>query len=187
MVLLAIIAKAISTALVVALASRLAEFAGPFWGGLIASLPVSAGPAYVFLAMQHDSAFVAASALSSLAANAATALFLISYALIARRLPLWRALGVSLAAWLLASLVIRPIPWTSATAMALNLVVFGSGLLVLRNLAAAPAAASIPPARRWFDLPLRRRRLRSSSPPCSPPAPHSVRRRLAPRRYFLSA
>lgn len=44
--------RALTTALLVLSASVAAEMAGPFWGALIASLPVSAGPAYVFLAMQ---------------------------------------------------------------------------------------------------------------------------------------
>src|SRR5580700_12249780 len=29
----------------------------PFWGGLIVSLPIGAGPAYAMLALQHDAAF----------------------------------------------------------------------------------------------------------------------------------
>lgn len=45
--------RALTTGLLVVCASTVAEALGPFWGALIASLPVSAGPAYVFLAMQH--------------------------------------------------------------------------------------------------------------------------------------
>src|SRR6476469_6707795 len=93
--------RALTTALLVLGASVAAEMAGPFWGALIASLPVSAGPAYVFLAMQHDPGFVAASALSSCAANAATGLFLIVYGLLAVRLAPWRGLGIAVGVWLL--------------------------------------------------------------------------------------
>ena len=42
---LPILSQAVLIALVVVLASALAETSGPFWGALIASLPVSAGPA----------------------------------------------------------------------------------------------------------------------------------------------
>src|SRR5215470_1720523 len=78
--------RALATGLLVASASAVAEAFGPFWGALIASLPVSAGPAYVFLAMQHGAEFVAASALSSFAANAATGLFLIVYGVLGGRM-----------------------------------------------------------------------------------------------------
>ena len=76
--------KALATALIVVCASAFAEVLGPFWGALIITLPVSAGPAYVFLAVRNGVDFVAASALSSVAANAATGLFLITYGLLGR-------------------------------------------------------------------------------------------------------
>ncbi|HET6309001.1 MAG TPA: hypothetical protein VFG12_17555, partial [Rhodopila sp.] len=164
---LPVLAKAVSTALVVVIASSLAEALGPFWGGLIASLPVSTGPAYVFLAMQHDAAFVAASALSSCATNAATGLFLVVYAKAAGRRPPWVSLGTALATWLAASLVIRQATWTPATVVALNLVVYGAGFLLLssrrinhpadRRTSAtqdAPQTPS-PTRRRWSDIPTR--------------------------------
>jgi hypothetical protein len=75
---LPLVAKALATALIVVSASVAAEALGPVWGAIIASLPVSAGPAYVFLAMQHGPDFVATSTLNSAAANAATGLFLIT-------------------------------------------------------------------------------------------------------------
>jgi hypothetical protein len=72
--------RALTTATLVISASALAEALGPFWGALAVSLPVSAGPTYAFLAMQHGHDFLAASALSSFASNAATGLFLINAA-----------------------------------------------------------------------------------------------------------
>ena len=141
--------------MVVVVASALAEAIGPFWGALIASLPVSAGPAYVFLAMQHDAAFVAASALSSCAANAATGLFLIVYATTARRLRLWLGLGAALATWLVASVLMRQIAWTPATVVLLNLAVYGAGFVVLRGTAETPPGPAAATLRRWVDLPLR--------------------------------
>ena len=133
--------RALATALIVVSASALAETLGPFWGALIASLPVSAGPAYVFLAMQHDPGFVAASALSSCAANAATGLFLIVYGLLAVRLAPWRGLGIAVGVWLLASLAIRAVVWSAPWALILNLAVYGVGFAlpgVEAGLVAAP-------------------------------------------------
>lgn len=56
---------AIAAAFVVS-ASIITERAGPVIGALVATLPVSAGPSYVFLAIDHDAAFIAQGALASL-------------------------------------------------------------------------------------------------------------------------
>ncbi|MBS0521481.1 MAG: hypothetical protein JSR90_22480 [Proteobacteria bacterium] len=147
--------KALATALVVVSASMIAEALGPFWGALIASLPVSAGPAYVFLAMQHDADFVATSALASLAANAATGLFLIVYAALAPRLPLWRSLGAAILVWIGAAVALQPVAWTPATALLPNFVVYGLGLLGGGRLEVAAPASPAAGRRRWYDLPIR--------------------------------
>jgi hypothetical protein len=78
-----LLARAAVSAFVVVAATVAAEAAGPFWGGLIVSLPIAAGPAYVMLALQHDSGFIAASALGSFAVNAASFVFLAALALLA--------------------------------------------------------------------------------------------------------
>lgn len=144
--------RALATALIVVSASAVAEALGPFWGALIASLPVSAGPAYVFLAMQHDAAFVAASALGSAAANAATGLFLIVYGIAASRLPPWRGLGIAVLAWLAASGAIRGVAWTPVSALVLNLVVYGVGFGLVTTVRRAEPIVALPAPRRRFDL-----------------------------------
>jgi hypothetical protein len=60
----------------------------------VATLPVSAGPVYVFLALDHDATSISASAVVSLALNAATAVFVTVYVLMAQRRSLWIS-GVS--------------------------------------------------------------------------------------------
>src|SRR5882757_3474331 len=64
---------AVTAAFVVA-ASMITERSGPAIGALVATLPVSAGPSYLFLAIDHDAAFIAQSTLASLPMNAATIL-----------------------------------------------------------------------------------------------------------------
>ena len=54
------------TALVVTTATIVAERLGATVGALVATLPVSAGPVYVFLAIDHDAAFISSSATVSL-------------------------------------------------------------------------------------------------------------------------
>ncbi|MBV9532327.1 MAG: hypothetical protein JO283_15010 [Bradyrhizobium sp.] len=152
---LPLVAKALATALIVISASVAAEALGPVWGAIIASLPVSAGPAYVFLALQQGPDFVAASTLSSAAANAATGLFLITYGILARRLPPSRSLAVAVAVWLGASLAVQQTGWTVTTAVALNLAVYGPGLVFVNRDVTAESEPARPSHRQWFDLPLR--------------------------------
>jgi hypothetical protein len=53
------------TALFVTAATIIAERLGAMVGALVATLPVSAGPVYVFLALDHDSTFISSSAVVS--------------------------------------------------------------------------------------------------------------------------
>ena len=147
--------RALTTGLLVVSASAVAEALGPFWGALIASLPVSAGPAYVFLAMQHGADFVAASALSSFAANAATGLFLIAYGVLAGTVSPWRSLGAAMLLWLVASLVTQQVAWTPLTALLLNLTAYGTGFALLNPTRDAGLESAPSARRRWFDLPAR--------------------------------
>ncbi len=147
--------KAVATALLVVAASALAEALGPFWGALIGSLPISAGPAYVFLAMRHDPDFIAASALSSLAGNAATGLFLIVYAMRAGRMRLWPGLAVAVGTWLAASQATRLTGWTPVTALALNAAVYSAGFVLVRRVERAHVPVRPALKRHWFELPAR--------------------------------
>jgi uncharacterized membrane protein (GlpM family) len=101
--LLAFAAKMATSAAVVVLASRLVERAGPVVGALVATLPLSAGPAYAFLGAEHGAAFVAASALASLPAVAATAAFVTTYVILAQRRGLAASLAGALGCWAVAA------------------------------------------------------------------------------------
>src|ERR671928_1291343 len=73
------------TAAFVVTASIVTERSGPVIGALIATLPISAGPSYVFLALDHDAAFIAEGALASLPINAATIFLALIYVVLAQR------------------------------------------------------------------------------------------------------
>ena len=73
------------TAAFVVTASVITERSGPVIGALVATLPISAGPSYVFLALDHDAAFIAEGALASLPINAATILLALTYVVLAQR------------------------------------------------------------------------------------------------------
>src|SRR5687768_4748967 len=73
------------TAAFVVTASVITERSGPVIGGLVATLPISAGPSYVFLALGHEAGFIAEGALASLPINAATLSLGLVYVVVAQR------------------------------------------------------------------------------------------------------
>src|SRR5208282_1223756 len=78
-------AKLMLTAGIVVTASIVAERAGALTGALIGTLPVTIWPAYVFLSLNHDAAYMAQAALSGLVINGFTGLFLLVYATLAQK------------------------------------------------------------------------------------------------------
>lgn len=146
-------AKMVTTAAIVVAASKVVERAGPFLGAMVATLPISAGPSYIFLAAEHGADFVHRAALTSLATNAATFGFGALYALLARRQPLWIALGVSFGLWIAAALAVVETRWTLATAALLNVLVFVPAFIATRSCRAAPPTR--PAGSRWWDIPFR--------------------------------
>ena len=63
--LLTLIVKMAITAGFVVAATVTAERVGPLLAGLVATLPIGAGPVYVFLALDHDAHFIAQGALAA--------------------------------------------------------------------------------------------------------------------------
>lgn len=150
--LLALALKMVITAGFVVLASLTAERVGPLVAAMVATLPIAAGPAYVFLALEHDGPFIAESALSSLVTNAVTAVYALVYAALAQRSGPWLSVGGALGVWGAAWLALRGIDWTLARGLLLTALVFPPCLVLASRFRNAPMRA---PARRWFDLPLR--------------------------------
>ena len=97
-----------------------AERAGPLVGGLVATLPIGAGPVYVFLSLDHDVHFIAQSAVASLAINAVNVVFATVYVLLAQRRSLLLSLAAGLAVWTALALVVHWVQWTVFTAFAMN-------------------------------------------------------------------
>src|SRR3954464_14341583 len=97
-----LLAKMLATAPIVVVVSRLVERVGPFLGAMIATLPISAGPALAFVALDHGAAFLEASARTSLPAFAGTAIFAAVYVRLAHRCRTPFSVGGALAAWLAA-------------------------------------------------------------------------------------
>jgi hypothetical protein len=133
-------------------ATYAAERAGPVVGAMIATLPIAAGPAYFFVALDHDAAFIAQSALSSLVVNVVTSIFALVYAVLAQRQG--RALSIlpALAIWLVLAYVVQAMPWGTWSALAFNIV----GMTVCIALGNRFRHVRVPPPRQhWTDLLLR--------------------------------
>jgi hypothetical protein len=149
--LLLIVRMAITAAFVVT-ASIITERSGPVIGALVATLPISAGPSYVFLAVDHDAAFIAQSALASLPINAATIFLSLTYVVLAQRHSLWVSVGAAVVVWLSLATLVRMTQWSFASGVLVNAVAFAICLPLMRRF----RAVRMPPiARRWYDVPLR--------------------------------
>jgi hypothetical protein len=150
---LALAAKMASSAVVVVAASLLVERSGPVIGALVATLPISAGPAYAFLALDHDPAFLADSTLASLAVNVATAPYIAVYSALAQRRGLLVSLGGGLATWLALAVLLTGLELGMGTVAVLSALSYGGSYLVTRRYRSAPVP--VRATRRWWDLPAR--------------------------------
>src|SRR5438477_1441965 len=100
------------TAAFVVSASVITERSGPVIGALVATLPISAGPSYVFLALDHDAAFVAEGALASLPINAATIFLGLTYVVLAQRRSAIVSCLAAVAVWVALAAAVRTIQWS---------------------------------------------------------------------------
>jgi hypothetical protein len=142
---------AIAAAFVVT-AAFITERSGPVIGALIATLPFSAGPSYVFLSLDHDAAFIAQGALASLPINAATMFMGLTYVVLAQRCNALVSTGGGIAVWIALAALMRLVPWTLATGLLANAVAFAICLPLLRRFRHAQMPLI---TRRWYDIPLR--------------------------------
>lgn len=144
--------KLVLTAAIVVTASMVAERAGPLTGAMVATLPVTIWPAYVFLALDHDAGYLAQAARSGLAVNAVTGVFMLVYAALAQRRGLILSVAGAVGSWIALAFAVRSVEWTLGAALLANLVVYPTAIWLARRF----AVAQMPPLRRrWYDLPLR--------------------------------
>ena len=133
-------------------ASFITERSGPAIGALIATLPISAGPTYVFLALDHDAAFIAEGALASLPTNAATLFLGLTYVLLAQRRSVLTSWGAAAMVWLALASLARLVHWSLAAGLFANVIAFA---ICIAAQARYRHARMPPIARRWYDVPLR--------------------------------
>lgn len=140
------------TAAFVVTASVIAERSGPVIGALIATLPISAGPSYVFLALDHDAAFIADGALASLPVNAATMFLSLTYVVMAQRRSAIVSFSAAAVVWLVLASLARTIQWSLIGGITANAITFAICLPLLRRYQDVKMPLI---TRRWYDIPLR--------------------------------
>ena len=120
---------------------------------MIAAIPISAGPSYLFIAMENDAAFVAQSALTSVAVNPMTVVFLVVCSAVVERFGIVAGLILGMGCWFAGAFVITRLGLTLAHACALNAAVLIVAIYLSRPLLAEVAGRGAK--RGWIDIPLR--------------------------------
>lgn len=147
--------KLAATALVVLAAAKVVERSNPFFGAMIATVPISAGPAYVFLAMEHDDAFISAAALVSLMINTGASAYMSSYAFLAQRLGGVTSTALAMICWLIVASVMARLTFLSLPAvLTINFGCAVLGMLVTRHLIVPGRPKRSAPSQ-WWDTPFR--------------------------------
>src|SRR5437660_10129555 len=142
---------AVAAAFVVT-ASIITERSGPVIGALIATLPISAGPAYVFLALDHDASFIAQGALASLPINAATIFLGLTYVVLAQRHSALTSWGAAAGVWIALALMVQMVHWSLAGGLLANAIAFAICVPLLQRFRHVKMPLI---TRRWYDIPLR--------------------------------
>jgi uncharacterized membrane protein (GlpM family) len=150
---LELVFKMAMTATVVVFVSVVVERSGPFIGAMIAALPTAAGAAYVILAIEHPPAFIAGSAVGSMAIGAAVSVFAAVYAELAQRRGLVPSLGLSLFAWFVCAALLRQVSWTPFAALGLNAAVYAVTIPLSWRYRSSAAPKKF--LRTRYDIPLR--------------------------------
>jgi hypothetical protein len=146
-----IVKMAITAAFVVA-ATITAERAGPLVGGLVATLPIGAGPVYVFLAFDHDAHFIAQSAVASLAVNAVNVVFAVVYCVLAQKRSLAISLGATYVVWIMLTAIVTANHWSLGPALLINAAAIALGIWIVWPFRHTRMARQQP---RWYDYALR--------------------------------
>lgn len=152
--LLGLLLKMATSALIVVTASLIVERSGPFLGAMVATLPISAGPAYAFLAYEHGAGFVERSSLVSLSVNPATAIFIVVYAALAQGRGMVASVAGALAAWLAVASALTALGLSLPAALAVNALVYGGAVAATRRFLAAGLVGTAGP-KPWWALPAR--------------------------------
>lgn len=145
--------KMATAAFIVVSTSILAERSRPFVAAMLATLPISAGPALAFLAAEHPPAFIEKALLGALITNIATGVYCVLYAHVAQRLATVPSLLASLTGWALLALAFQKISWTIGAGLLVSLVAYPLMIRLVGRFVTNDRI--VAPPRPWFAVPLR--------------------------------
>ena len=143
-----------AVAVFIVIVALISERVGPFFGAMVASLPVYTGPVYLFLALDHPPDFLARVATASVAAFAVIPIYLLIYGLLAHAgKSMLLSLAAGSAAWLACAVFVQLYDWSLPEALLFAVPIFSAALLLApRFTDAVPLKAG---ARSWIDLVVR--------------------------------
>jgi hypothetical protein len=149
---LALAIKMAVTAAFVVIATKAAERAGSLVGATIATLPILAGPSYSSSRWSTTTPSWRIARSPALWSTPSRRSLPSPMRCWRRSRPSWLSLSAALLCWFGLAALLRGLPWTTASAVALNIAVFAVCLWIAHRLPRVP----MPPARpQWYDVPLR--------------------------------
>lgn len=140
-----------AVAVFIVVVALISERTGPFFGAMVASLPIYTGPVFVFLALDHPPAFLQRVATASVAAFAVIPVYLLIYGSLAHAgRSMLLSLTAGLGAWLACAVFVQIYEWSLPEAVLFAIPIFAASLLLApRFMNAVPLKAS---PRSWVDL-----------------------------------
>lgn len=144
--------KLITTPLLIGAVTLIGRRLGPAISGVLVGLPLTSGPVVLFLALDHGTAFAAATATGIIAGVMSPAVFCLVYAWLTSRLPWWGALLAGWAAYLVMTALLLGV--ANAPALPLAFVSVAVLLITLRLMPRARFTLVSATAPAW-DIPAR--------------------------------
>jgi hypothetical protein len=149
--------KLVLTPALIAVATLVGRRFGPSISGWLVGLPFTSGPVSLFLALEQGTGFAAAAAAGSIGGVAASAVFAVTYAAMARRFGWPASLTVASIVFALAVIVLHAMPLGSGLPFPLLALYTGGVLAAIVGIRLIPAPRALdeaPKPPRW-DLPVR--------------------------------
>src|SRR5467141_2414760 len=149
--------KLVLTPALIAAATLVGRRFGPSISGWLVGLPFTSGPVSLFLTLEQGTSFAAAAAAGSIGGVAASAIFAVAYAAMARRFGWPASLAVASLAFAVTVIALRALPLGSGLPLPL-LALYAGGVaaaIIGIRLIPPPGALDEAPAPPPWDLPVR--------------------------------
>ena len=145
--------KAMATALVLFLVSRVAERLGPFMASVLMAMPMNAGPGYFFVSLEVSPQFLSKGALMSFAATGGVLVFTGFYIQSTRRFSFLESIGIASLGWLAAVWILGKLEANFQNAMITVMAGLVIGIMMRRplDLFSNPSSSS----KKWSIILLR--------------------------------